>query len=329
MYHELFFGSLTHDSDRHSIKLGTVQLFDLVTAIEAYQTKMLTLSNSKQLRSSAKVIPLWGKIAAMTFAAIAAIHLLRPQIQPKAVTDSSLTQSSREIPELNEITPPSTSNPNYKTATPKLRDYLASTTRLPPPPAVETPKPKPNIPDPADYELSDVARQSGLNNSVKNKASNNRGSKSVTIEPKTTEMEITAQHQTQAKTDLEPNKSTLDESLVKPFKPSEPSKSAQDLAVQNSADRPNQIQQITAYFENKWQPPAELNQSLEYRLFLDPNGSITQITPLGKAAQFYLNKTNIPVNGEAFISPMGKSQSSVIRLLLNPNGKVQVFTESK
>jgi hypothetical protein len=323
MYHELFFGSLTHDSDRHSIRLGTVQLFDLVTALEAYQTKMLALSDSKQSRSLAKVIPFWGKIAAVAFTAIGIITVLKPQIQPEVVTNSSQPQSSSKIPELNEITPPSTPDPSQKTATPKLRDPLASTTRLPPPPAVETPKPKPNIPDPADYELSDVARQSGLDNSVKNKASNNRESKSVTISPETAKPEIIAQNRIHAKTDLEPNSDTLDESLVKPSKPS------QDLAVQSSSNRSNQVQQITAYFENKWQPPAELNQSLEYRLFLNRNGSVTRIIPLGKAAQFYLSQTNIPVNGEAFISPMGKSQPSVIRLLLNPNGKVQVFTESR
>ena len=44
--HELFFGSLDRDCDGNSITLSTTQLFDLVTAFEAYQhqiTLMLTL----------------------------------------------------------------------------------------------------------------------------------------------------------------------------------------------------------------------------------------------------------------------------------------------
>ena len=308
MHHELFFGFLTHNSDRHSIRLGTVQLFDLVTALEAYQTK-IRASKIKQPQSWQKMIFLGGGIAAVAIAAIAIITVLKPQTQPEIAINNSQPQSFRKIPELNEITAPSTPDISQKPATPKLEEPLASTKRLPPPPAVETPKPKPNIPDPADYPLSDVARQSGLDNSAKNK-------KSASINPqaaksKTTILEKipTAKTSPQVKTTL-----------------SEPS---QDLAVQNSSNQSSQAQQVVTYFENRWQPPANLKQSLEYRLLINRNGSITQVTPLGKAAQLYLSQTNIPVNGEAFISPVDKSQPSIIRLLLNPNGKVQVFTESK
>ena len=49
--------------------------------------------------------------------------------------------------------------------------------------------------------------------------------------------------------------------------------------------------------------------------------------PLGKAARLYLSQTNIPIDGEQFISPVSKAESSIIRLLLNPDGRVQVFAE--
>lgn len=315
MHHELFFGFLTHNSDRHSIRLGTVQLFDLVTALEAYQTEILA-SKTRQPQSWQKMIPLGGGIAAVAIVAIAIITVWKPQTQPEISIKNSPPQSSNKIPELNEITPPSTPDLSQNTTTPKLRDSLASSTKLPPPPAVETPKPKPNIPDPADYELSDVARQSGLDNSTKNKITNDRETKSASISPQTTKSKTiilekipTAKTSSQAKNTL-----------------SEPS---QDLARHNTSNQSSQAQQVVNYFENRWQPPVDLKQSLEYRLLINRNGSITQVTPLGKAAQVYLSQTNIPVNGEAFISPVGESQSSTIRLLLNPNGKVQVFSESK
>ncbi|NJK57197.1 MAG: DUF4335 domain-containing protein [Pleurocapsa sp. SU_5_0] len=312
MHHELFFGRLTHDSQLHSLKLSTIQLFDLATALEASQTE--TMVSGSKPQALPKIIALGGGIAAVALTAIAIITVVKPQMQPEIATNTQ-PQSSIKIPELNEITPPSLPDPHQKTAKPKLREPIASITRLPPPPAVETPKPKPNIPDPADYRLSDVARQSGLNNSVKNKNINNRETKSARINPQTAsktdvlEQIPTATISPQAKTNL-----------VKP---------AQDLAVKSSSNQPSQAEQITAYFENKWQPPAELKQSLEYRLILNRNGSIIRIIPLGKAAQLYLNQTNIPVNGEAFISPLTKSQPDIIRLLLNPDGQVQVFTESK
>ncbi len=312
MHHELFFGRLTHDSQLHSLKLSTIQLFDLATALTAYQTE--TIVSGSKPQALPKIIAFGGGIAAVALTAIAIITVLKPQMQPERATNTQ-PQSSIKIPELNEITPPSLPDPHQKTATPKLREPIASITRLPPPPAVETPKPKPNIPDPADYPLSDVARQSGLDNPVKNKNINNRETKSASINPQTApktdvlEQIPTVTTSPQAKTNL-----------VKP---------AQDLAVKSSSNQPSQAEQITAYFENKWQPPLELKQSLEYRLVLDRDGSIIRIVPLGKAAQLYLNQTNIPVNGEAFISPLTKSQPDIIRLLLNPDGKVQVFTESK
>lgn len=312
MHHELFFGFLTHNSDRHSIRLGTVQLFDLVTALEAYQTKILA-SKTKQPQSWQKIIPLGGGITAVAISAIAIITVLKPQTQPETAINNSQPQSSTKIPELNEITPPSTPDLNQKPATTKLGEPLASTKRLPPPPAVETPKPKPNIPDPADYPLSDVARQSGLDNSAKNK-------KSVSINPQTAKSKTTILEKIPTAKTSPKTSPQVQTSLSEP---------SQDSAVQNSSNQSSQAQQVITYFENRWQPPANLKQSLEYRLLINRNGSITQVTPLGKAAQLYLSQTNIPVNGEAFIAPVDKSQPSIIRLLLNPNGQVQVFTESK
>jgi hypothetical protein len=337
MHHELFFGSLTHDSDRSSIRLGTVQLFDLVAALEAYQAKILALSEVKPSRSWREIIPLGGGIAAIAILAIAMVTVFKPQPQQNIATDTS--QSQGKIPELNEITPPPAPDPRQQSvSTPKLKEPLTSAKRLPPPPAVETPKPKPDIPDPADYELSDVARQSGFDTSTKAKISSNPGAKSASRSPQTAKTEttilakipasitapqakITSRNQSQEKADveiegIERTVETKDSSLVKP-------------TARIAAKQPNQIEAVTAYFEDKWQPPGDLSQSLEYRLLLDRDGSIKRVVPLGKAAQLYLSQTNIPVNGEPFIAPLTPSQSSTIRLLLNPNGGVQVFTESK
>lgn len=351
MHHELFFGSLTHDSDRSSIRLGTVQLFDLVAALEAYQAKIQALSEVKPSRSWREIIPLGGGIAAIAILAIAMVTVFKPQPQQNIATDTSQSQSQSKIPELNEITPPPAPDPRQQAvSTPKLTEPLTSAKRLPPPPAVETPKPKPDIPDPADYELSDVARQSGFDSPAKAKISSNLGAKSTSRSPQTAktettilankptspnapQAEITSRNQAQEKADVEIEgigetgetgetkdlvapSAIADRSLVKP-------------TARIAAKQPSQIEAVTAYFEDKWQPPGDLTQSLEYRLLLDRNGSIKRVVPLGKAAQLYLSQTNIPVSGEPFIAPLTPSQSSTIRLLLNPNGGVQVFTELK
>ena len=100
-----------------------------------------------------------------------------------------------------------------------------------------------------------------------------------------------------------------------------------DLASGNSPQQSDRLQEIADYFQDKWQPPADLKQSLEYRLYLNKDGAIAKVVPLGKAARLYLSQTNIPVKGEPFISPGGKSKTKVIRLLLNPDGGIKVFEE--
>lgn len=315
--HQLFFGNLTHNHTADSIQLSTIQLFDLVTALEAYQTQ---IANSPELNSiqSKKNMPLWGGIAALVIAAIgiAAISLRSPT--PSNVASDSKSQSSEEITPLDDVVPPQVPKTTTKpTPKPKLSDSLASNNRLPPPPAVDTPKPKPDIPDPADYPLAEVARQSGLNNTATKQSNSRQQTESViTIPTKTKNQETSSD--LELNTEINPN-------------------SNQDLARVNSspanspiivkANKSDRLQEVKAYFQAKWQPPAELKQSLEYRLDFNANGSLKRVIPLGKASELYLNKTNIPLQGEVFISPLPKSQKSTIRLLLNPDGGVQTFTE--
>jgi len=319
MHHELFFGSLARDSDRQKIKLGTVQLFDLVTALEAYQAEIAVLSDIEKAKSEQKVIPFWGKIAAVAIATVSiatVISVLQPQPQQNIASDRSAPESTAAIPEFSEITPPDSPDANQKPASPKLGEPLASEKRLPPPPAVETPKPKPDIPDPADYPLSQVARQSGLNDSVKQKKSQPQSTEAEKILGEASPEIISPADKTsqsRQKIELE-----AEEDIAQ---------TDRDLVAKSSPTQLSQIQEVTAYFENNWQPPENLQQGLEYRLVIAPDGSIQRVVPLGKAARIYLSQTKIPVNGESFISPVSETQPVVIRLLLNPDGRVQTFSE--
>lgn len=63
---------------------------------------------------------------------------------------------------------------------------------------------------------------------------------------------------------------------------------------------------------------------VEYRLTVNPNGSLAAIDPLGQAAQQYLPKLSIAV-GQPFVSAPGKR--SLIRLVVRPDGTVQTFPD--
>jgi hypothetical protein len=88
-----------------------------------------------------------------------------------------------------------------------------------------------------------------------------------------------------------------------------------------------QVAEVRRYFQQNWKVPEGLNQRLEYRLTLNPDGSLGRITPLGRAASIYLDRTNMPLLGEPFVSPLTLAEPQTIRLVLTPDGAVRTFLE--
>jgi hypothetical protein len=66
---------------------------------------------------------------------------------------------------------------------------------------------------------------------------------------------------------------------------------------------------------------------LEYSLQIDEKGSIQTIVPIGKAAADYIERTNMPLVGEPFVSAVSNGKNPKIRVVLRPNGRVQTFLE--
>lgn len=323
VHHELFFGCLTHDSDRHKIELGTVQLFDLATALETYQAQLSASSIPTRKRPWQSAGAVGGVIAAVAVAAVAIDNWSESPTQQNRIISQS--QPSSDLAEVEEITPPVKPRDRHRAANPKLTEPLASTQRLPPPPAVETPKPKPDIPDPADYSLSRVGQQSGLDNSSSSTIESNRDR----VASKAVPAESVVKIPTAVETEERPKSVNSDE-RTKPDSslatPENDTKIENELAA-SSFPKLNELEQVKAFFQNRWEPPTELQQSLEYRLRLNPNGSVAKITPFGKLSRHYLNRIQMPGRGETIISPKSDSSPLVIRLLLDPDGRVQAFTE--
>ena len=73
-----------------------------------------------------------------------------------------------------------------------------------------------------------------------------------------------------------------------------------------------------------------MKQTIEYRLVVSSNGSIIRIIPIGKASAIFLDRTNIPLMGEPFVTPTATTKGNqTIRLLLSPDGEVRAFLENK
>jgi Domain of unknown function (DUF4335) len=88
-----------------------------------------------------------------------------------------------------------------------------------------------------------------------------------------------------------------------------------------------QVSEARTYFEERWKPPEGMQDTLEYSVQIDEKGSIQSIMPMGKAAGDYIDRTNMPLVGEPFVSAVSNGKNPRIRIVLRPNGRVQTFLE--
>ena len=77
-----------------------------------------------------------------------------------------------------------------------------------------------------------------------------------------------------------------------------------DTADRNNTlfDKIPQVGEVRDYLQQRWQPPSGLTQILEYYVFLNLNGTVERIIPINSSAVENLNRTNIPMPGEPFVS---------------------------
>jgi hypothetical protein len=95
----------------------------------------------------------------------------------------------------------------------------------------------------------------------------------------------------------------------------------------NLLDTIPQVAEARQYFQERWQPPDDLTQTLEYQLLIKPDGSLDRSIPLGKAATLYLAKLPMPAQGQPFLRPLSTPGEQTLRLVLSPNGRVRTFLE--
>ncbi|NEO97902.1 MAG: DUF4335 domain-containing protein [Symploca sp. SIO2E9] len=95
----------------------------------------------------------------------------------------------------------------------------------------------------------------------------------------------------------------------------------------NLFDNIPQVAEVRKYLQQRWEPPSELEKTLEYSLFLNADGSIQKIIPLGKTAGEYIDQMDLPLVGEPFVSAVDKESNPRIRVVLSPDGQVQTFLQ--
>ncbi|MDY6938722.1 MAG: DUF4335 domain-containing protein [Cyanobacteriota bacterium] len=89
-----------------------------------------------------------------------------------------------------------------------------------------------------------------------------------------------------------------------------------------------QIAEVRDYFQERWEPQPGLTRDLEYTLILNEDGSLQEAIPLGHAADNYIDRTGVPLEGEAMVSPFAPGQTPQLRVVLEADGGVKTFLES-
>ena len=370
--HGLYLEDFTTVNSAQKIQLTALQLFDLVSALEEYKSQVAVAAERESEKKSFLTLPLWTKIAVATIFTVGVVNLLFQLTRQPTIPESAISseEENRQEPEpladALEVVPPQIPETEPKpTPQPKTTEPLSSANTLPPPPAVDLPKPPPDIPNPENYPLPEVGKTVApeiesfqdlqpppLDNQTNSPAEpqspqvesniivSQEDSESKSLEiPGTNATSPDTNANQQEEIALNPDKTIdqyISDRLAKESLSDSPTKENQqnennlDLTAKKTDSNIAEIVQtkeIKSYFEQKWQPPAELTRTLEYRLFLNQNGSINRIIPIGRASEIYLDRTNLPLRGETFVSPLKNTDQVTIRLILSPDGDVNTFLE--
>ncbi|GFE71662.1 DUF4335 domain-containing protein [Chroococcus sp. FPU101] len=340
--HELSFGSLIVEPPQASIILNASQLYDLANALEEYRTDVSILPAITK-PSLKQVAATWLGTAATTFLVALGVGLasvqIRENLQKTAnqVENEPIPSQSNVKDVLPPVPPPPTGTPVPK---PSVPPTLAQRQPLPTPSTVVAVPPPPRnpsipvvIPPRAVLPPPPVVPQPNSTAIIITPRDNLSSVPSPTVAPLPSAVAPKATQNVSPQA-FNPNPPPPNLPELPPLaSPSVPAETARVNSAGTNQTKTSlldtipQVGEARQYFQARWKPPESLNQTLEYRLLLNQDGSIGRITPLSQASKIYVDRTNIPLIGESFVSPLEVAENPQIRLVLSPDGTVRTFME--
>ena len=355
--HELLFGSLTANSSKPAIQLSASQLFDLAETLEQFNAEIDALPALDKIKKR-KTTAVWASTAAAAIALLAVglatfgTRIFQASNQPSDIASNQSSKPQSNVTDLAPIVPPAPTN--EPVPSPTMPSSLQNRDTLPPPSSVNEPTqnsnqnsvapvlpPTPSLPTSASTpssssEQSTIAvvpketPQKTQSSSPKPSTPSTEQMPTSTEKPKLPELPSLEANETSTvaenPADVSPTRSrSSNQTAVVPSDTTPSTFSGETDS--NLLDTIPQVAETRQYFQERWQVPDGLNQRLEYRLVVDREGAIAQIVPLGRAANIYLDRTQMPLMGTPFVSPLEASQEATIRLVLNPDGSVKTFLE--
>lgn len=354
--HNLFLGSLAGEGTGSVIRLSVLQLFDLATALDEYATDAVALPTLNPTRSG-PARSAWTSIAAVLLLAVGLTTMMqllnRSNQRQQTATTTGIPGSNNQqpialqpspIPPLSSLQlppPPPPGSIRSPNSVPPI-SLPGTNPALPGAPKVNAPPTTPTNsslrPTPQQIIIKPTPGQSKTVLIPGENARTSGGTPNSVVVIPNINPQITPRN---------PNSEASLPQATRSVPPTERSSSNSPVQSRTSASEarpsaasttPNQstrtasstipqVAEARTFFQQRWQPPSSLKQTLEYSLLLDVDGTIQRIEPLGQAARTYIDETGMPLIGERFVSPIRDGQTPRIRLVLAPDGKVQVFRE--
>jgi Domain of unknown function (DUF4335) len=327
--HDLLLGTLATAESGSAISLSAVQLFDLANVLDEYTAEVLTLPALSRpwFRSQPGML----SIAAATLLAFGVTaSLLKFVMDMNAPVQTATSLAAPETGLLDQQVAIAPNSPQISGTKPPPPVNFAppNPLRLPPPPNATAfpnnagPTSNPSIP------RASLPPRQPLPPIVVAPAPR-AAQTQIPIQPVAPENPATRTNSQDSIVQRNADAQTSTDELQTSGAPGARLAPPNPASTESTAfDTIPQVAEARAYFQQRWQPPAGLNQTLEYRLQVGADGTIQQIVPLGQAAGDYVDRTQIPLIGEPFVSPLQSGDRAEIRLVLSPNGRVRTFLEA-
>jgi len=348
--HDLHLGSLANEEIGSTVQLSVLQLFDLANALEEYHAESLTLPSLG--RPSWLQAPAgWARIAAVLVLAIGATGAVTKFVLDISSPVAQVASTEQEA-EISAIPPSDRSAPLPLPSSGASPSELQMQPLFPPKPPTgalqPVPVPSKNVDLPptgvTEAPPAAIAANPPAASGAETPDNASSGSQVVVLPtPELSEGQATSPLADAPPPNLAASSSAAISPLVAegsrltstsiPVEPTSRNQAIGGEAPQvatssgTAFDSFPQIAEVRDYFVRQWQPPSELTQTLEYRLVLNPDGMIQRIIPLGDASERFVDRTNMPLMGEPFVSPLQGREQLQVRLVLGPDGKVQTFPD--
>ncbi|PSF38576.1 hypothetical protein C7H19_03440 [Aphanothece hegewaldii CCALA 016] len=341
--HELSFGSLIVEPPQSSVSLTASQLYDLANALEEYKTDISILPAIAKPKLQ-QVATTWLGTAVAAFLIALGVGTASLKIRENLQQTASLPEANSKPAEsiVKDVLPPVPTPPTgTPVPSPSIPPTLAQRQPLPTPSTVVALPPPPRNPSiPVVIPPRAVLPPPPVVPSANNPAIiiTPQTSNPSTVQPSRTLPTLpppVAPRSTQnlSPQTFNPNPPAPNLPELPPLASSQETETAKTISTQSDKSQATlldtipQVGEARQYFKERWKPPESLQQTLEYRLVLSQDGSISRITPLGQASKIYLDRTGMPLIGETFVSPLEVAGNPQIRLVLSPDGTVRTFME--